>query len=146
MVSKTNLSAFTHMTNMKFTYISVTSQNLISDKIHKILLLSSFYSNVCGLCICMCLLIISTICMCMYVYVCVLFASSFLYFSSHDNCIVYALMYIFISLVILLINYRNMVVIRISNITQELEELKEILIVLYCIVLYYEALAMLKAD
>ena len=35
MVSKTNLSAFAYMTNKKFTCISVTSQNLISDKIHK---------------------------------------------------------------------------------------------------------------
>ena len=35
MVSKTNLSAFAHMTNMKFTCITVTSQNLISDKIQK---------------------------------------------------------------------------------------------------------------
>ena len=35
MVSKTNLSAFAHMTNMKFTCISATSQNLLSDKIHK---------------------------------------------------------------------------------------------------------------
>ena len=35
MVSKTNLSAFAHMTNKKFTCISVTCQNLISDKFIK---------------------------------------------------------------------------------------------------------------
>ena len=33
MVSKTNLSAFAYMTNKKFTCISVTSQNLISNNV-----------------------------------------------------------------------------------------------------------------
>ena len=40
----------------------------------------------------MSLFIISIICMCMFVNQ----FSSFLYFSSHDNCIVYALMYVYI--------------------------------------------------
>ena len=40
MVSKTNLSAFAHMTNKKFTCISVTSHNVISNKIHSVLTIS----------------------------------------------------------------------------------------------------------
>ena len=44
-------------------------------------------------CVLVCVYLLSLL---FYVYVCVLFAYSFLYFSSHDDCIVYARMHVHI--------------------------------------------------